>query len=186
MFGEVGNIIGQILSLIAVATGFISFQMKTPKGILSFQILTGLIFSAHYFLIGAMTATALNLVATIMGVAYYIRNNRGSKSLVTPIFFTMLVFITSLLTWDGWYSILIMAGLLINAVSLSLSNPQTIRKLTLIKSPLCLLYNIFVLSLGGGIYESATLLSSIIGLLKNRKKNTNAPTEHREVTHEKI
>ena len=170
MFGETGNTIGQILSLIAVATGFISFQMKTSRGILSFQILTALLFSAHYILIGAMTAAALNFLAAIKCVFYYIRNKRGSRSLLVPIFFTVLVCITSLLTWDGWYSLFIMTGLLINAVSLSLSNPQTIRKLTLVKSPLCLTYNICVLSSGGSIYEIATFISAIIGILKNKKK----------------
>ena len=171
MFGEVGIIIGQILSLVAVATGFISFQMKTSKGILFFQILTALMFSTHYFLIGAMTAAALNLVAAIKCIFYYVRNKRNSNSLFVPIFFTVLVCITSLLTWDNWYSIFIMVGLIINAVSLSLSSPQTIRKLTLIKGPLCLTYNIFVLSTGGIIYEVATFISAIIGILKNREKN---------------
>ena len=57
MFGEIGMIIGQGLSLVAVVTGFISYQMKSAKGILLFQIITALIFSAHYLLIGAMTAT---------------------------------------------------------------------------------------------------------------------------------
>lgn len=170
MLGETGIIIGQILSLVAVATGFISFQMKTAKGVLFFQILTALIFSAHYFLINAMTAAALNLVAGIKCICYYARNKRGGKGLFIPIFFTVLVCVTSIITWDGWYSMFIMAGLVLNAVSLSLSNPQTIRKLTLIKSPLCLTYNIFVLSSGGIIYEIATLLSAIIGIFKNKGK----------------
>ncbi|MBQ9806876.1 MAG: YgjV family protein [Clostridia bacterium] len=170
MFGETGMIIGQILSFVAVATGFTSFQMKTTGGILFFQILTGLLFSAHYLLIGAPTAAALNLLATVMGMCYYIRNKRESKSLFIPILFTVLIFITSLLTWDGWYSIFLLLGLAINAVNLSLSNPQTIRKLVLIKSPLCLIYNACVFSTGGIIYEVATLTSAIIGILKNRTK----------------
>ena len=168
MFGETGEIIGQILSLVAVVTGFISFQMKTSKGILLFQLITALTFSAHYILIGTMTAAALNLIAAIKCVCYYVRNKRGSKGLFTPIFFTVLVFVTGVLTWDGWYSIFIMAGLLVNSVGLSLSNPQTIRKLTLIKSPLCLAYNLLVLSLGGSIYEAAILVSAIIGIVKAR------------------
>ena len=170
MFGEVGTIIGQGLSLVAVATGFISYQMKTSKGILFFQILTALVFSAHYFLIGAMTAAALNFVSAIKCVCYFIRNKRGSKGLLVPIFFTVLVCITSLLTWSEWYSIFIMAGLVTNSICLALSNPQTIRKLTLIKSPLCFVYNLFVLSSGGMIYEVAVFVSAILGLLKNRQK----------------
>lgn len=172
MFNDITNLIGQLLSLGAVATGFVSFQMKTAKGILSFQIVTALLFSAHYALIGAMTASALNFVAAVKCVAYYIRNKRQSQSLLLPIFFTALVFVTSLLTWDGWYSAFIMTGLLINSVGLALSNPQTIRKLTLIKSPLCLTYNILVFSTGGTIYEIAILISAILGIWKNRSNKT--------------
>ncbi|MBE6597262.1 MAG: YgjV family protein [Ruminococcaceae bacterium] len=175
MLGDTGIMIGQLLSLVAVATGFISFQMKTPKGILLFQIITALIFSAHYILIDAMTAAALNFIAAIMCVAYYIRNKRGGKGLFVPIFFTLLVFITSLLTWDGIYSLFIMAGLLVNSVALSLSDPQQIRKLTLIKSPLCLIYNLCVWSAGGTVFEISVLTSAIIALVKNRKeRNGNA------------
>ena len=170
MFGEVGILIGQVFSIVAMITGFISFQMKTAKGLLFFQILTGLAFSAHYFLIDAMTAMALNLVAVLQCICYYIRNKKNSKSLFIPIFFTAVVFVTGLLTWDNWYSILITLGLLINSVAFSLSNPQTIRKLTLIKSPLCLAYNACVWSVGGIIFEVAVLTSSIIGLVKGRER----------------
>ena len=117
-----------------------------------------------------MTASALNFVAAVKCVAYYVRNKRNSQSLVLPIFFTVLVFVTSLLTWDGWYSILIMTGLLVNSVGLALSNPQTIRKLTLIKSPLCLAYNVLVLSSGGILYEVAVFVSAVLGILKNKKR----------------
>lgn len=170
MFGEVGIIIGQILSFVAVATGFISFQMKSAKGVLIFQIVTAFIFSAHYFLIGAVTAAGLNLVGAIKCVCYYIRNKRQSKSPCLPILFTALMIITSILTWDDWYSIFIMIGVVINSISFALSNVQTIRKLNLIKSPLCLIYNICVLSTGGIIFESASMVSSIIGLVRDSRK----------------
>lgn len=169
MFGEAGNMIGQILSIVAVVTGFISFQTKSPKGLLIFQIITALIFSAHYFLIGAITAVGLNLVCAIQCLCYYIRNKRQSQTPVIPIFFTVLIVLTSLLTWDGWYSTFIMSGLVINSIGFSLSNIQTIRKLNLIKSPLCLVYNICAFSIGGIIFESASLVSSVIGLIRGRK-----------------
>lgn len=172
MFGEIGMIIGQILSMVAVVVGFIAFQMKSSKGIVFFQIIAALIFSAHYLLIGAMTAMALNLVAALKCTCYYIRNKRQSKGLFLPIFFTALVIVTSILTWDGWYSAFLMAGLVVNAIALSLSNPQTIRKLTLLKSPLRLIYNLCVFSTGGIIFETFSLISVIIALVKNRKEIT--------------
>lgn len=168
MLGELGNTIGQILSIVAVITGFISFQTRSPKGLLIFQIITALIFSAHYALIGAMTAAGLNLVGAIQCLCYYIRNKRQSQSPIIPVIFTALIILTSLLTWDGWYSILIMIGLVVNSIGFSLSNIQTIRKLTLIKSPLCLVYNLCAYSIGGVIFEGAVLVSAVIGLIRGR------------------
>lgn len=72
-------IVGQALSIVAVILGFISFQMKSAKGVLAFQVITGFVFAAHYFLIGAMTATALNFLGGIKGVFFYLRNKRGGK-----------------------------------------------------------------------------------------------------------
>ena len=181
MLGETARTIGQILSIVAVATGFISFQMKTPRGILIFQLITALIFSTHYFLIGATSATALNLMAAVQCLFYYLRNKRNSKSPVVPIVFTALMIASSILTWDGWYSVFIMAGLVINTVSLGFSS-QTIRKLNLVKSPLCLTYNVCVFSIGGIIYEAATFVSAIIGLFKYSKQADILTPQKRKAT----
>lgn len=164
-------ILGQALGVVAVILGFVSFQMKTSKGILCCQIATASLFSAHYLLINAITAMALNIIAAVMCVFYYFRNKRGGKSLFEPTFFTLLVIITSVFTWDGWYSVFISAGLVLNAIALSLSDPQKTRTVMLVKSPLCLIYNIIVISVGGSVYESVALISSIIGLIKYRNKN---------------
>ena len=163
------EIIGQILSIVAVVLGFISFQMKTPRGILIFQLFTALVFSVHYLLIGAMSAAGLNFIAAIKCLCFYFRDKNETKGVAVPIIFTLLVIVTSILTWDGWYSTFIMAGLTILTISYAFS-AQTIRKMNLIKSPLCLVYNICVLSVGGIIYETATFISTIIALIKDKKE----------------
>lgn len=163
-------VIGQLLGIVAVVLGFISFQRQSPGEILIFQVITALVFSVHYFLIEAFTAMALNLVAAIQCVFYYFRDKHGSKGILEPVFFTVLVSIISVLTWEGWYSVFIMLGLVINSISLAFSDAQKIRISMFLKSPLCLLYNIFVLSGGGIIYECAVLVSSVIGTLRNRSK----------------
>ena len=170
MFGEIGMTVGQILSLVAVATGFISYQMKSTKGILFFQILTALVFSAHYFLIGAMTAAAINFMGVFSGICYYVRDQRGSKTLVVPIIFTTLRWIAGMFTWEGWYSLLLLVGLTASDVGFAISKARVIRKLYLIKSPLCLAYNAIVFSTGGMIYEVATLISAVIGIIKDHRQ----------------
>ena len=162
--------IGQILGIIAVILGFVSFQMKTPKGIISFQIITAFVFSLHYILIGAPTAMALNLLAALNCVLYYFREKRGSKSIVEPLIYITLIIVASIFTWEGAHTLLLTLGLIAAAISLSLSDPQKTRGVMLIKSPLCFAYNVIVFSVGGMIYECAVMLSSIIGLVRNRKR----------------
>ena len=169
MFGDVGFFIGQALSWVAVATGFISYQMKTTKGILLFQIITAFLFSAHYLLIGATTAAIVNFTGAFSGFCYYLREKRNSKSLIVPIVFTVLIWVTGIFTWDGWYSLLLLVGLTVNGVGLAIAKPTMIRKLYLIKSPLCLAYDSIVFSTGGIVYEIATLISAVIGLWKDRR-----------------
>ena len=162
--------IGQILGIIAVILGFVSFQMKTPKGIIAFQIITAFVFSLHYILIGAPTAMALNLLAALNCVLYYFREKRGSKSIVEPLIYITLIIVASIFTWEGAHTLLLTLGLIAAAISLSMSDPQKTRGVMLIKSPLCFAYNIIVFSVGGMIYECAVMLSSIIGLVRNRKR----------------
>ncbi len=116
-----------------------------------------------------MTAAAVNFMGVFSGVCYYFRDKRGSRGLFVPIFFTALSWVTGILTWEGWYSLLLLVGLTANGVGLAFSKPQTIRKFYLIKSPLCLAYNAIVFSTGGIIYEVATFISAVIGLLTARK-----------------
>ena len=170
MLDNILYLIGQGLGVVAVAFGFVCFQLKTTKGILLLQILTALVFSVHYLLIGAITAAGLNLLAAIKCVAYYFRDKRGSKSMVLPIFFASLVVVTSILTWEGWHSAFLMVGLIVAAIALAFSNAQSIRFAMLFKSPCCLIYNVIAMSGGGIVYECASLASVIIGIIKNRSR----------------
>jgi hypothetical protein len=159
--------------------------MKTPRGVLIFQIATALVFSAHYLLIGAMSAAGLNFLAAIQCVCYFIRDKLQKKGYVVTVIFSVLVVVTSILTWDGWYSVFIMLGLVVLNIGLAFS-AQTIRKMNLIKSPLCLTYNIFVLSIGGIVYEAATLISSIIAIVRTslQEKKAKMLTEEEQSNEE--
>ncbi len=177
MFEDILYYIGQFLGIAAVVLGFVSFQMKTPKKILACQSTVAFVFAAHYLLIGAPGAAALNLLSAANNILYFFRAKRGSRSLFEPIFYITMITVTSILTWEAWYTAILMCGLYAAAIGLSLSEPQNTRKVMLIKAPLCLIYNALVLSVGGVVYETAVLASAIIGLIRNRKKVLDTPQE---------
>ena len=47
MFEDIPYLIGQGLGLVAVVMGFLSFQRKTPVGIIACQLTAALVFAVH-------------------------------------------------------------------------------------------------------------------------------------------
>ena len=174
MFDTPIEVVGQTFSIIAVILGFICFQMKSARAILIFQVIIALTFSVHYILIGEYAAAPVNAIAAVQSLCYYFRNKKGSKSLFMPIFFAVIMVVVNALSWvilgGGWYTVFLLLGVTVGAVSLSFSSDQNIRYAMLIKAPLCLVYNAISGSVGGVIYESSVLISSIVGILKNLKE----------------
>ena len=96
---------------------------------------------------------------------------KGDKSMLWPLIFTSILAIIGLLTWNGWYSIFVFLGLIINSMCMAFSDPQNVRKSILVTSPMVLIYDAFTLSIGGFIYESVAIISSLIGIIRNKKDN---------------
>ena len=161
---------GQIFGIAPVIFGFISFQAKTSRGIIFWQLATAIGFSIHYFMIGALTGSALNFLAAIKGVSYYYRDKAGKKGLFLPILFSTLAVITTALTWQAWYSLFLLAGLLINTLSFPLLPPKPVRYLMLIKAPITAMYNVFSFSIAGLVYETTVFTSAAVGIIRYRDK----------------
>lgn len=163
-------IIGQVLGIVAVILGFVSYQRKTQFGIIVSQCVTALTFTAHYFLISAPTAVALNFLSAVICIFFALRNKKQGESKAEVIITSAIIAVAGVLAWENIYSLFLIAGLVTLTVSLSFSNPQNTRRAMFIKSPLCMIYNIAVGSMGGVIYECVVIVSAIIGLAKNKSK----------------
>jgi len=162
--------IGQSLGVVAVILGFLSYQVRTRKKLMLLQTATTLVFVLHYLLIGAMSGMALNAVGLLRNIVYSNREKKFFSGRFWPIAFAVIMGFMGLLSWQGWYSIFVVVGLVINTLALALPDPQKIRKSILITSPLVLTYDAFALSVGGIIYESVAILSSLVGILRFRKQ----------------
>ena len=167
---ETTVLIGQLMGLVAVVLGFVSFQMRTQKQLLVVQTATTIAFCIHYYLIGATSGMMLNLLGIARNLAYYHKDKPLFSGRKCPIFFAVVMGLMGLLSWQGYYSIFVVLGLVINTVCLSCTDPQNIRKSILVTSPMVLIYDVFVMSIGGVIYESVVIVSSVIGIVRYRKQ----------------
>lgn len=165
--------IGQILGIVAIILGFISYQVRTQRQLLLMQTLVAVVFGAHYFLIGAYSGMAMNLVNIFRNAAYDYRERKGVRSRLIPLSFVAIQVFICALTWEAWYSVFVLLGIGINTYCMSFSDPQNVRKSILITSPLVLTYDIFAHSIGGSVYESVSIVSAFIGILRSPKEQKN-------------
>ncbi|MBE6885966.1 MAG: YgjV family protein [Ruminococcaceae bacterium] len=167
---EIVFYVGQALGGIAILFGFLNFQLKTRKQVLLVHILTIACFILHYLCLGAFTGMATNLIALFRDIAFYFIGKKGPIPKGWVIGFAVAVCLSgltaSILSREGWYFIFSLAGLVINSCCMAFANPENIRKSILVTSPMVLVYDCFVLSYGGLVYESVAIISSLIGILR--------------------
>ena len=161
--------VGQGLGIVAIALGFLSYQMKTREGLVFAQFATAICFVLHYLMIGAYSGMALNIISVIRNYVYFQLGKKGSVAKVWAVVFSVIMGAIGILSWQNWYSIFVVLGLIINSYCMSFSNPQSIRKSILVTSPLVLIYDVLVLSVGGAVYESIAIISAVIGILRTKR-----------------
>jgi hypothetical protein len=162
-------IVGQTLGVITVILGFINYQVKTREQVLAVHIATTICFAFHYMCLGAWAGMAMNFVGFVRNIVFYFVGKNGKVPKAWAISFAVLMVIMGLVGWEDWYSLLAVVGIGINSYAMSFSNPNNIRKSILVTSPMVLVYDGFVMSLGGMIYESVVIISSVIGIIRYRK-----------------
>ncbi len=164
-------IVGQALGIIAVILGFINYQVKTREQVLFVHITTTICFAVHYMCLGAWAGMTMNFVGFVRNIVFYFVGKNGKVPRFWAIGFAVLMVAMGLVGWEAWYSVLAVVGISINSYAMSFSNPNNIRKSILVTSPMVLIYNVFVMSFGGMIYESVVIISSVIGIIRHSKKN---------------
>lgn len=166
---DVVMLIGQILGIVAVILGFVTYQMRSPKALLIVNMITCGVFCAHYLLIGAISGFVLNALSMVRNVVYTNRDKKIFAHPIWPFVFAAIMLVAGLVTWQDWRTILMICALVINSLCLSLKNAQHIRYSLLVTCPLVMAYDVLLHSYGGIVYEAMSIVSAIIGIVRFRK-----------------
>ena len=165
--------IGQALGVITVILGIVNYQVKTRQQVLAVHMATTICFSLHYLCLGAWAGMAMNLVGTVRNLVFYHLGKKGKVNRGWAIGFALVLgtmgTAASLIAGEAWYFVISVVALMINSFSMSFTEPQNIRKSILVTSPMVLIYDLFVSSYGGMVYEAVVIVSSIVGLVRYRK-----------------
>ncbi len=166
------EIVGQIIGIVAVVISFLTYQMKSKRGILAMLSGATVLFCIHYACLGAPVGLVLNIVGIIRNLCYYHNDKKILSSKAVPIVLAGIMGVLGIVTWEDYYSAFFVVGLMLNTLAMGYFGPQNLRKSLLLTCSLIFVYNAFTFSIGGMINETVAIISAIIGLVRYRKEKT--------------
>ena len=159
------EILAQVLGILGTIFAFVSFQLKENKKFFMLQALSGCMFALNFLLLGAYTGCLLNFINIFRGAVMA----GGKKTYKVPwlIAIQALYIIATVFTYTNIFSLIALIAQLVGTFAMWSRNGKTIRFLQLFcVSPMWLIHNIFVFSIGGIICEVFNLGSIIVSLIR--------------------
>jgi len=174
-------IIAQIVGLFAMAFNIFSYQQKTQKAAIAFQLGGSILFAVNYLMLGAVVGGILNAVGTVRALVFLNKEKLNATRPVWLIGFTAVYLLSYVLTFTLFgkeatlFNLIVeflpVIGMTATTISFRLSDAKDIRRFGLISSPSWLVYNIVSFSVGAIICEVLSLGSIFIGMFRlDRKK----------------
>lgn len=159
------EIIAQVIGIVAAAISIGSFQFKNNKILFSLRAIASILFALNFFLIGAITAAILNAINILcMVLMLYGENHRY---IIIPISLCLMYTAAVVFTYEGILSILLLIAQLAFAISMWTADGLKIRIAQLfIASPIWLINNFVVFSIGGIITEVFAIVSVIVSIVR--------------------
>lgn len=169
-------IIAQIVGLFAMAFNIFSYQQRTQKRVIAFQLGGSILFAVNYLMLGAVVGGILNAVGIIRALVFLNKEKLKATRPVWLIGFTAVYLLSYVLTFTLFrktltvftliVELLPVIGMTATTISFRLSDAKVVRRFGLISSPSWLVYNIVSLNLGAIICEVLSLGSILIGMLR--------------------
>lgn len=159
-------IIAQVIGIIALVLAVISFQQKTHKYIVAFQLAANFAFVLHFGLLGAYTGAILNAVALLRSVVFVNKGKRWADNRIWLWLFCALSVAAGIVTWKNALSVLPILGMVCTTVAFWIKTPKYVRMCALPSSPLWLVYNFVSSAWGGVITEIINMASIIIAVIR--------------------
>ena len=160
------DILIQLIGGLGILASFAAFQCKQHKHILNLRTLSEFIFAVQYFLLGAYTGMAADLLGCLRNQIFTRQIARGKKTTGSIALFSLAFIAFGILTWEGPKSILVIFAKVLSTVAYGNKNPTVVRTIILLTSSSWLIYNIYVFSLAGIACEMVTLISLIVGIIR--------------------
>ena len=177
------ELFAQAVGIVAMAFNILSFQQKTHKSVITFQLFGTLLFALNFFLLGAPIGGTLNLVAALRAVVFTNREKLHADHIGWLIFFTTVYIVSYVLNFTVFgveltplravIELLPVAAMTVTTISFRMQDASAIRRFGLFSSPAWLIYNISSFAVGAIICEVLCFGSILLGILRHDRTPTN-------------
>lgn len=171
------EITAQAVGIIAAVISISSFQFKNNKMLFILRAISSILFALNYFLIGAFTAAIINAI-NIVCMLLMVYGERH-RYIAIPIGLSATYIVSVFFTYEGILSILLLVAQLACVISMWTADGLKIRLVQLfVASPIWLINNIIVFTIGGIVTEVFAIISVIVSIVRygfkglRRKENT--------------
>lgn len=156
----------QAVGFVGLALSLLAFQFKKHGRIVLCKMLSELVFSIQYILLGAWTAAVLDFISVIRNLLFVglVKKERSTTPVI--IIFGLFVVATGVFTYDGFISLLPIASKLLTTVSYGMKNEKWLRIITLPSCILWIIYNLYVGSAAGALTDLLALGSLLLAMYK--------------------
>ncbi|MCR4674401.1 MAG: YgjV family protein [Lachnospiraceae bacterium] len=164
----------QVIGFVAMFFSVFSFQMNSHKKIILMQMAATVCFAIQYYLLGAYTGMVVDIIATVRSMIFYFREDKEwARSKWWIVIFMAAFAVSGIFTYESPVSLLAIFAMMLNTISFACTKPKLVRTTILISSPMFLIYNIIMASMGGIVNEVFVEISSVVGLLRYDIKGKN-------------
>ena len=174
-------VFAQGVGIIAMIFLVLSFQMKTPKGILLLQSIGACLFSINFFLLGQYTGAMLNVVAFARAILLYNKEKLHTDSnfwlgilgtaYIACYVLTFAVFGEVFVLRNAVLQSLPVLGMFCSHLAFRSEEAARVRRISLASSFCWIVYNAIGFSIGGTLCEAFNIISIFVAMARlDRKK----------------
>lgn len=169
--GGAVSAIAQVIGVLAVAVSCVIFLGRKRRTILLSKFTADVLWFGHYFLIGAYSGAALNILALFRESIFMNKEKKWASHKFWLFLILSLTVFSCLLTWEGPISLLPMIGSCSAVISFWCTKPIHIRLMAIPAQVLWLIYGTVHFSLPSFICNTMALVTIGIGLYQDVKEN---------------
>ena len=186
------EIIAQIMGIFGMFGMVLSYQQKTQKMLILFQLFGAAFFFLNFLLLGiaegtVLVATVLNFIGILRAIVFgYKEKFHAEKkiwlygfiaSYIAAYVMVFTVFGTELNAKNAIIELLPVIAMVASNIAFFKKDARAVRFLGFIASPSWLVYDIINLSIGGIVTESLSLVSIVTGIIRYDLKKGNKKNE---------